>query len=102
MSDFDKCKNCGDYDFLDRHKCQPEWEAIYIDYHEEDDPGKAFGHSPKTAVLSFAEKHFSDWDYPEEIEIWVRKPGETEWQKFYVEVEQVPSFSATEIKGGEK
>ena len=99
MSVFNKCKNCGDYDFLDRHKCLPEWEVIYIDYHEEDDPGKAFGSDAKHAALSFAERHFSDFDYPEEMEIWVRKPEDTKWQKFKVDVEQVPSFSATQING---
>ena len=90
---FGRCKNCGEYDLLKDHKCRPQWEAIAVDYDDEDDPQKAFGYSAESAAIHFAEQNFSNWEYPEELEAWIRKPGDEEWQKFNVEVEMVPSFT---------
>ena len=75
---FDRCPKCGEYAFLGKHKCLPEWEAILVDY-DEDDPGTAFGFDADNAAESYAEHNFASWDYPEEMEIWVRKAGE-EWE----------------------
>ena len=95
---FGLCKNCGEYGIFEYHKCKPEWEAIYVDYHEEDDPRKAFGFDAESTAERFAKKNFSAWDYPTELEIWVRKPDEIEWKKFDIEVRSKPVFSATEKK----
>jgi len=99
MSDFQRCENCGEYDWKSKHKCAPEWEAILVDYHDEDVPRKAFGHTIESAVESFCERGFSDWDHPEEMEIWAREPGAVEWQKFEVTVQPVPGFTVSEISG---
>ncbi len=31
MSDYNKCAKCGDYDWLARHRCKPEWLAADCD-----------------------------------------------------------------------
>lgn len=97
MSSFERCSNCGEYDFLDKHKCQDEWQAIRAEYHDERDYEKAFGYDAESAALKYAENNFSLWRWPEKMEIWVRKPGETAWRKFQITVEAVPSFSASEL-----
>jgi hypothetical protein len=98
MSEYDFCGNCGDFTDLSTHKCPPEWEAVREDEFDEDDLGKAFGVTTEYAAENFVERNFSSWEYPTELQVWVRKPGETEWSKFVVSVEMIPSFSATEIK----
>lgn len=96
-SDFGACKNCGEYCFLSQHNCAPEWQAIYIGWDNEETPEKAFGGDAGIAAEKYIERHFWDWDYPEEAEIWIRKSDQDKWQKFNVEVQQVPEFTATEI-----
>ena len=98
MNDFCRCENCGEFDWKSKHKCQPEWEAIMADYHDEYNPKRAFGYDIEAAVESFCERNFSNWDYPEEMEIWARKPGEKEWQKFEVTVQAVPEFTVRDKK----
>lgn len=95
MSRFDWCSNCGELCY-DNHKCDPEWQAVLNE--DEDFLYKAFGHDGESAVLNLAERRFPEWDYPEEMEIWVKKETDTEWQKFDVMVELSPSFSATPKK----
>jgi len=102
---FDKCPKCGRYDFLDRHRCLPEWLALrapeWLALRAEYGDGvlgRAFAHNAEFAAENYAEEHFSDWEYPVEMEIWVKRVGYLEWQKFLVTVEPAPVFSATPIK----
>lgn len=90
---FDKCKICGEYVFLEDHKCKPLWEAIEVDCDDENEPQKTFGFDAESAAIRYAERNFDRWEYPEEVEIWVRKPS-AEWQKFNIYVEFIPSFTA--------
>jgi hypothetical protein len=34
---FDMCKTCKDYDFLDKHRCLPKWLVQIHEHHEMDD-----------------------------------------------------------------
>ena len=97
MSNFNRCPNCHEWAFLDSHTCQPEWKAICADYDDESEPGKIFGLDAESAATKYADQNFSSWEYPDEMEIWVRQ-GDEEWQKFSVSVELVPEFTATRIK----
>uniref|UniRef100_A0A6M3JJC5 Uncharacterized protein n=1 Tax=viral metagenome TaxID=1070528 RepID=A0A6M3JJC5_9ZZZZ len=100
MSEFKRCSNCGRYDFVDKHICPPEWQVYIPDWHDPDEPPeRGFGHDQESVAEGYVEEHFSDLDYPEEVEIWVRKDSSCAWDKFSVTIEQVPSFSATKIKG---
>ena len=93
---FQKCKKCGEYGWSESHRCAPQWNAICPDCDDADAPEKAFGSDAKEAALYFAEQNFSRLDYPENCEIWVKKEDETEWQKFDITVEAIPSFYATQ------
>ena len=73
MEKFERCKNCGSYAFLDGHKCPPEWEAC--ESCDEDDIKRVFGCDAKSAAEKCLEENFSNWDYPEEMEIWITSPS---------------------------
>ena len=96
MGDYKKCKNCGEFAFLKGHTCRPEWEVISFEQNDKNQPKRSFGFEANEAAEKYAEQNFSRWDYPEEMEIWVRKPN-MEWQKFDVSVEFIPSFTASII-----
>jgi len=99
MSDFKRCKICGEYGWLDTHKCQQAWDAVTSDYDPKyEDVERVYAGSGKEAAEKCLGEHHSDWDYPEELEMWVRKVGETKWEKYMVTVEPVPEFTATPIK----
>jgi len=90
MSNYTRCEKCGEFGDIG-HKCAPEWE-VAIDG-EDYDIRKSFGCDAEVAVLKYMERFFAELDYPEEAEVWVRKPGDTEWQKFDVTVWAVPEFT---------
>jgi hypothetical protein len=98
MSDYVRCPICHEYDWKSTHQCKPCWDVIRVEWHDEDDPRHSYGYDAEAAVLKFAEDNFSNWEYPMSMEIWVRRTREEEWQKFEVDVETVPSFSA-HLKG---
>jgi hypothetical protein len=98
------CKDCGEFIYTSCiHICPPSWQAIRPEYCDPDDEStfyKAFGHDAEGAALELAERRFSDWEYPREIEIWVRKTAADNWQKFEITVESVPSFTASPVDAG--
>ncbi len=101
---FARCSRCGEYDFVQSHKCGKSWEAFCPNYGEDPEDARtvyADGEA-KDAAEKFVDDHFSDWDYPQEVEVWVRENTESEWQKFTVTVEAAPVFTATKIKESEK
>ena len=98
LGEFAKCPRCKEYDHMGIHNCKPSYEAIRFEYHDEDDPETVFADGLEEAALTFAEISFSNWEYPREMEIWVRKDPDDEWAKFEVSVESFPSFSATPIQ----
>jgi hypothetical protein len=59
-------------------------------------PMIARGNDPEEAALYLADRHFSDWDFPDQMEIWVKKPEDTEWVKFDISVQAVPEFTANQ------
>lgn len=92
-SGFERCKRCGEFDWKDKHTCAPVWQAMFVDYNDEDDPEETFGHDAEEAVEKYAQDNFVRWEYPEEMEIWVRRCRIDTWQKFIVGVESVPQFN---------
>ena len=93
-SGFEKCKICGAYDWRDKHKCPPRWEALCVDHDDEEDFGHTFAYDAEPAAQKYAEENYSNWEYPEELEIWVRESAEARWQKFNVYVQMTPEFTA--------
>ena len=97
-SSYGKCINCGEWEFLDGHRCLPEWDAFLFDYGSEEDHGVTHASNAEDAALNYATNGFSDWDYPNDMIICVKRPSEAEWQKFNITVEAVPHFSASKLR----
>lgn len=97
------CKECGAYLSSYRvHTCPPSWQAVRPEYGDPEDEStfyKAYGSDAEHAALDIAERKFADWEYPRDVEIWVRKTPASDWVKFQVSVEAVPSFSACKLEG---
>ncbi|MGI9493495.1 MAG: hypothetical protein ACR2QF_13945 [Geminicoccaceae bacterium] len=94
-----KCFRCHEYYFLQDGPCSCiSWDY----YHSEEKPTEDFysvfikTRSPGDAAEHICERNFADWDYPTEIDIWVRESGDMDWKGFDVNVESVPEFSARE------
>jgi len=98
LDDFNRCKICGEWAWLSSHSCKPRWQIIRKDYDEEDDYENAYGHDAENAAIKYVEENFSYWEYPEDIEVWIRKTEDDQWEKFAIYVESVPSFSAERIE----
>jgi hypothetical protein len=102
MSD-NYCKNCGQYkSSFHEHECPPCWQGILPNEGDPEDEStfyKAFGHDAESAAIDIAERKFSDWEYPREVEIWVRQNPSDEWSRIEVSVESVLSFSASPVGG---
>jgi hypothetical protein len=96
MSDFKRCTICGDWDFMSHHTCKPLWYAIRPDYNDEDDPQNVYANDAEQAAETFVSDNFSNWEYPMDVEVWVKSCCDDEWRKFDVGVETMPQFSATE------
>ena len=95
-----RCSRCKTilYEWRLPHKCAPRWEVIEKDVHDEDDPIEFFsdGYDEERVAEQFAASRF-DGTKGHEWEIWVRKNLNSEWKKFTVNVEAVPSFTAVRL-----
>ncbi|MGI9492970.1 MAG: hypothetical protein ACR2QF_11285 [Geminicoccaceae bacterium] len=97
-----RCKLCGDLLVLDKSicRCEPyEWARR--------EGNEADPYDPSTIHLSgcidledaaseINEKHFADWDYVDNSQIFIRKRG-GDWRLIEVTVESVPSFSGNDV-----
>lgn len=61
MSDFSKCRECGEYDWVKKHKCPPVFYFKHDSWGEE--LQKIYAHSFEDAALRFAKKFNEDGDY---------------------------------------
>ena len=104
MSIYGKCPVCAEYGFLSSHKCPPVWEIVRIDYGSDPTDAEiedlygiqtAYGKTKEATVEQYCYDRFGHWDYPREIEVWIRKDATQEWAKYEVEVQTMPVFQAT-------
>jgi hypothetical protein len=64
MSDWQKCTKCtkcGEYDFVSRHRCKPQWFVQIDEHHDLDDPGDGvtvYAHDAEDAARDGVEQ----WD----------------------------------------
>lgn len=97
------CPICGGYIFTSGlpHKCPPAWE-VYLEGEDEDDFEIIYEHFDEDAACKYVEKHYCDFDYPDNVVVFVRRhiKGEVQHveQSFYVTAEQKTVFSATKRK----
>ena len=94
----DKCKTCGDFMF-DSHKCLPTWQVVREDEYDDSEGciELIYSSDASYAAENYVDYNFENWDYPDEIVIWVKKPEDINWNKYTVTVETVSTFSATLI-----
>ncbi len=95
MSDYDKCPKCKEWSWLSMHECPPSWEVFLFPDEDEDEPNTVMSNDSESAALKYVEDNFSDWEHPEDMEIWVRKNENLPWERFDISWEAVPSFYAS-------
>lgn len=96
LVEYERCPICRNYGWTNTHKCPTKWQAILHEYYDEEEPGYVYCNGDaQEAVELFADQNYSNWDYPRNMEIWVRKDTDEPWDKFDVYVEAVPSFSSS-------
>jgi hypothetical protein len=102
MSDFQRCRVCGKYDWLAKHKCAPVWEARLHETKWEEGWSTVYAIDAEEAAEKFCEQYDSDGEYSivqsGSAEVEVRKPGEDVVTLFGVDAETVPQYRARERK----
>lgn len=58
MSDYNRCKKCGNYGWMSTHTCPPAWECEYEDCGSQ----IVYAHDPESAAEKYAECYL-DEDY---------------------------------------
>ena len=94
---YERCPICSEYGWQGSHRCKKFWFVRREEYDREDEE-KAFGDDPVEAAEHYLERRFSDFDYPDSLTVFVVNMDETEEHKVDIEVEAVPSFSASIIE----
>ena len=54
---FEKCTNCGEFDFTERHRCAPKWHYRVIDQWGDDDWEEVHARSNHDAAKKAAEAY---------------------------------------------
>lgn len=112
MSDFARCKTCGDHDFLSRHTCRPEWECrLAWDDYPGADWHTVHAYDAETAAEKFADRYDSEGDHTiicgrhrhNDVIVYVRKPADPDSfdvldaELFAIEAEAVPHYYGTKL-----
>ena len=112
MSDYAKCPICREYGWLKetssilRHVCKPAFECRPEWYSDDDDWSIIHATDAERAAEKFAEIYDCDGgDYAiignkmrDDVIIFVRKPGDTAFERWAIEAEAVPTYAATKIE----
>ena len=97
---YDICSNCGRFGNMDHHICPPVWYVRTEDW-EPDDYTEIRADTAKEAACTFAEYDLADTSVmgKGEWDVFVRaEMGPDTWQKFQVNMEMEPVFSAKELR----
>jgi hypothetical protein len=95
-SNYDRCKKCGGWGWIDSHTCPPIWEARVHETKWEEHWHEVYARDAEDAAEKFAERSDCEGDYTiiqtgcAEIE--VRKLGETETVIVDISAETVPQY----------
>ncbi len=99
---YDRCKKCNEWGWTDTHKCPPTWQLLYDDVHDPGEPVTVRGRNPTDVAIFYAEQNHGNWDYPDEMEIRVRRNPGDEWQIFNIEIGTAPTFTAYAVESNAK
>lgn len=93
--------------FPERHKCKPAWLVIEAENYEfmkeENELGdaivegqKIFARDEQKAAEEFLDRNYSDFDYPDDLRVYVFKHDPEKAKLFIVTAEQTVVFHAEE------
>jgi len=105
MSDYERCKTCGEYGWTGAsaarfggHICPPTWEARIHETKYENEWTEIHARDAEEAASKFCQQHDSNGDYDiiqsGEAEIEVRKWGEDKIALIDISAESVPTYYA--------
>jgi hypothetical protein len=102
---FDRCKTCGDYDWIATHKCKPMWEVRINEPSFSGPPDEAWDVIHANNAEEAAEKFCEHYDSGSEYvivtnggtKVEVRKRFETETTIWDIEAESRPHYRASKI-----
>ena len=98
-------------------RVETQWYCRILDYHDEDWqlltlsvwwweeknepllPGSDVIIHAEQAATRFVKQLYEELEYPEEVEVQVRRKGDVEHRTFSVRIEMEPTFVATEVDG---
>lgn len=88
---FEKCETCGEYGFVDTHKCPPAWEARF-EWQDDDDWKVVYAYDEEMAAQRLSELK-TDSESPIQFEVSVR-PAWTDRKPtvFIIDVEYEPKY----------
>ncbi len=95
MSEYQRCETCGEFGWVETHRCPPAWD-VRLDGEER--LRAVFAIADRYAAELFVERCYEDLDGPRLVAIGVRKHGSSgPWKLFDVEVDWVPEATATYV-----
>jgi hypothetical protein len=96
MSDHVKCKICGEWGWINSHKCAPVWEARMYDPKWDQEWSEVYAYDEGAAAEKFAEEYDHNGEYDivrrGSAEIEVRRPGEDAITLVDISAESVPEY----------
>lgn len=101
MSEYERCRVCGEWGWMASHQCPPMWDIYCPDHGDDAETARAFyGTDAEDAVEKWAERADSDSaEYSivggQPATVFVRPAGgDGAWEKWVVEGEAVPEYRA--------
>jgi hypothetical protein len=85
----DGCNMCGA-----PHVCPPQWECYELLNETDEDAQTIYAIDEAQAAEKYFEYNDADMEYPNRIDVMVRKLGESSWSKVSVVAESMRQFSA--------
>lgn len=98
MGDFDECRTCGRWAWLDKHVCGPAWECDTYD--DLSNARTVYASDSEGAAERYCDEHDPENDYTIISNgggvVYVRPVGGGEISIFDIEAESRPHYSASE------
>lgn len=101
MSEYLRCKTCGDFSYSDSHVCPPSWLVRDVDYHGDHEGERVYALDAQEAAEKWADENDSGNDYaivsgsPATVLVRPYDDAAATPQKFIVTGEAVPEYRAS-------
>jgi hypothetical protein len=97
LGQYEKCPICKEYGWTGTHNCDPVWYCR-PDYYDREEGTEVHAENAEEAAEEYLENRFHDFDCPSAMTVMVVNSAGTVEYKVEVEVEAVPSFSASQVE----